>query len=185
MFWTIWIYSSTFVSSIVFVMSFQTIAFQALTYKGFWTVVVYPFLNFMNECLFSLFYLLLNMLLLGQVYLLFTSSMLYWYVHSWWLACPCSGILSCSTYLSFFESHKYDSSYEWCCFYQLYSSRSLTYLAFFLVHRLDSLLSSLGKTPPTLNSSIDWIVLAGCIYPWISSILIRLHFLIRFLDAYA
>ena len=117
-----------FHSSTIFRTSFQMVAFQALLYKGFWTVVVYHFLNF-----YSLFCLLLNMLLYGQIFL--------YLHHPYYMGFKCGLsthdgiqlvhvkiISSCSTFSPFFKFCKYNSSYEWHCFCQLYSSRYLNQL---------------------------------------------------------
>ena len=76
------------------------------------------------------FHLLLNISLYGRIFLYLHLP---YYTGFLSVICPLMEafsssmlrISSCSTFLPFIEFYKYNSSYKWRCFYQIYSSRDL------------------------------------------------------------
>ena len=127
---------------------------------------------------YFLFYLLLNMLLYGRIFLYLHHP---YYTGFFSVVRPpmeafSSPMLMQISYVQYFyhstHFYKYNSSYEWHCFYQLYSSIDLAVFLLF-VHGLDV---------SSIFLSRYWIVIAGylsmdlecsCIYAFLSTFLGR------------
>ena len=94
-------------------------------------------------------------------------------------------ISSCSTFLPFFEFYKYNLSYEWCYFYQIYLSIDLE--ADFCSSVIGWIVCTCLQARRFQRLLVQRLDCFGWLYfyPWILIILTCTHFLICFLDEYA